>query len=256
MGETKREKKERYEATLAARQAANAKKNKKRIDYFPLFATLAGVILIAIVAVVVIVGNAKSSEPAPAPTSDVTLPSDLKVTVNQETGAVVFGEAAVTVDEYLDFGCPYCNDYSTTNGDAVKQFVADGKIQLSVHPLGMLDNSFQGTRYSTRTANAYYCAAEKAPETLFDFMGALYANQPAEGSKGLTDDRIIEIAKSVGAGAIESCVRDETYSDFVAEKTLNVLKDPEFRGTPLVKVNGEVINSNSVIAAIQGALAE
>ena len=70
----------------------------------------------------------------------------------------------------------------------IQKLVDDGTITLGIHPIAILDRQSQGTEYSTRAANAMYCVAVADGEAAVPFMQAMFANQPEEGSTGLTDD--------------------------------------------------------------------
>jgi len=243
MGKASREKRDRVPVVV-----------KKDRSLFPVVITSIIVAACLAITAVVVIGNGKAGEPAPAPSSDVTVPADLATSIDSETGAVVLGSVDNTLEEYIDFGCPYCGAYYQEFGDQIKQFVADGDLTLKIYPLGMLDNQFQGTEYSTRSANSLYCVAENAPNSVFDYVGALYANQPSEGSTGLDDDTLIRIANEAGAGAAESCITDGTYNDFVGERTKETLSNPDFKGTPYIKLNGELIDTGKVIGAITATI--
>ncbi|MFN8087137.1 MAG: thioredoxin domain-containing protein [Microbacterium sp.] len=170
--------------------------------------------------------------------------------VNQETGAVVVGSGEQTLDTYIDFMCPICNQFEQTYGDEILDLVNNGTITLNIHPIAILDRYSQGTAFSTRAANAMYCVAEADPDAAVPFMQAMFKNQPAENSTGLTDDQILEIAKSVGVEGIDSCVTDGTYQKFVTSMTEKTPIAPGSSGigTPTVAVNGETI-ANSTIPA-------
>lgn len=247
MGKASREKKARYAST----QKESGVKDQ---NWFAIVITSLAGLLITGVAIFAFVGNAEKAKPAPAPSSNVNVDTNLPVSVDQDSGAVIVGKGKVVLDEYLDFGCIHCKAYYAQNGEGVKKFAVDDQIQLRIHPLGMLDAGFQGTKFSTRAANAFYCVASESPSSIFDFMGAMFANQPSEGTPGLSDDRIIEIAKNAGADAAKSCIVDQTYSAFVTQQTRAALTSSWFEGTPLIRLNGETINSSSVLTSIQGAL--
>ena len=95
-----------------------------------------------------------------------------------------------------------------------------------------------------------YCVAVADGTAAVPFMQALYANQPAEGSTGLTDDEILEIASDVGVDGIDDCVTSGKYSQFVADMTEKTPVQPGAAGigTPTIVVNGEVI-ANSTLPA-------
>lgn len=252
MGKAAREK---YREELAARQAANKKLLKKPKSLFPIITTGFVALLAVGVVIAVVIGSGIESQPAPAPTSNVVV-GDLAVSVDQESGAIVIGDGPVAVEEYLDFGCPFCYNFYMAYGENTKQFVADGDITLSYFPLGMLDNAFQGTNFSTRSANAMYCVAENAPDAIFDFTGAMFVNQPREGTPGLDDSQLIQIATEAGAEDATSCIEDQTYAAFVAEKTRATLALDWFQGTPGLRVNGEVISDpTQFLVAIENAIA-
>lgn len=233
-----------------AAKIAQAGYNKKPVNWFPIITSVVAVVAILAIGVFTFFGNQKAGEPAVAPTSNVTLPADIPTTVNQETGAVTVGDNKNVLSEYVDFGCPHCGSYHDRFGEDVKGFVADNKVALSIHPLALLDNAFQGTEFSTRSANAFYCVAEKAPNSVLDYMDNLFANQPREGTTGLTDEELVKIAGNSGASAAESCITDETYKDFVTQKTRAVASEDWFKGTPTIRLNDENIDPNDLATLV------
>jgi protein-disulfide isomerase len=234
-----------------AAKIAQAGYGKKPINWFPIITTLVALVAIGTLAAVTIIGNQKAAEPAVAPTSNVTLPADITTVINNETGAVTIGDSKNVLEEYVDFGCPHCGAYNERFGEDVKGYVADGKISLSVHPLALLDNAFQGTKYSTRSANAFYCVAETAPNSVLSYMDNLFANQPNEGTEGLTDEELIKIAGNSDATAAESCITDGTYTDFVTQTTRTTAANDWLKGTPTIRLNGEVIDPNDMSSLIE-----
>jgi protein-disulfide isomerase len=168
-------------------------------------------------------------------------------------------EAKATVDLYVDFLCPYCKQFEETTGPALDRFVAAGTAKVVYHPVAFLDAASAGTRYSTRASNAAACAAE---EGVFpQYVRILYANQPAEGSPGLTDDQLIALGSQVGATspAFADCVRQQRYAGWVATVTDHASK-AGVTGTPTVLVNGkpagpagQVPTTAQVVAAVEAA---
>jgi len=83
----------------------------------------------------------------------------------------------------------------------------------------------------------------------------LYAQQPDEGSAGLTEGKIVQLAQQAGASAAEQQIRSGTYADYVARATEQSSKDG-VTGTPTVKVNGQAPASptlQAVTAAVNAA---
>ncbi|GAA1439151.1 thioredoxin domain-containing protein [Leifsonia poae] len=149
---------------------------------------------------------------------------------------------------YLDYQCPYCNQFETTNSDQMKQWMADGQATLEIHPVAILDSA-NNKKYSTRAAAAASCVANYDPNKFFDVNSALFANQPDESTgTGLTNAEILKVFKDAGvsSSAITKCVNDQTFSAFVTNQTKAVVSDPKIVnpstgqfGTPTVFVNGQ-----------------
>lgn len=175
-----------------------------------------------------------------------------------ETGAVPAEGTPVATDPdaydvparivtYLDFGCPYCNQFETTNASQIEELVAAGYATLEVHPIAILDGQFLGSEYPTRAANAMACIAVSEPSAFLDASAALFASQPAEGTEGLSDDEIRDVLDSAGAltDEISACIGEKRYAGWVKAATDRATSDPDLAnpstggfGTPTILVNG------------------
>lgn len=214
-----------------------------------------GVVIVAVLAVValVIVNSVQPAGPGPKNmiSNGIVLTSTTKAV---RTPALAAGEtptpttqsnsgsvAHITV--YLDYQCPYCNQFETTNATQIGQWLDQGIATLEIHPISLpsLDQESQGTHYSSRAANAAACVANYEPDVYFAMNSALYKNQPAEGSAGLTNAKILSILKGAGASssAITKCVNDKTFSNWVSSASTRALSKP-------------IPNSNPVIKAVTG----
>ncbi len=169
-----------------------------------------------------------------------------------KAGIVAGGDGPATVEVYLDFLCPACGAFESNATPAINQLIADNKIRLVWHPLGFLDSATTPAGYSTRAANAAACASDAGK--LKEYGEALFANQPAEGGPGLSDDQLIDLGGPVGLNApsFAQCVRDVKYRDWIS----NVNEQAARRGvlrTPTVYVNGREIEQptpEKLIAAV------
>ena len=210
--------------------AASAKSNNS----FAIWVSVAVVAVLVLVGALVVWMNNTASAPGPVPAA---------ANINTETGGIAVGTGSNSVDTYVDFMCPYCNQFEQAEGETIRQLIDDGSITLNVHPVSILDRVSQGTQYSTRSASAAYCVAESDPDALLDFITAMYAQQPAESSPGLTDDEIVAIAEGAGATNSSSCITDGTYMDFATTMTQNLPTNPATGGasTPTLVVNGEYV---------------
>ncbi|THG29827.1 DsbA family protein [Naasia lichenicola] len=156
-------------------------------------------------------------------------------------------DGAVDIRIYIDYLCPFCNQFETTNNDQISQWVADGSATYEVHPIAILTSQSLGTRYSNRAANAAACVANYSPDDFLAFNNLLFKNQPEEQTEGLTNDEILGLVTEAGAtdSSIEKCVNDGTFNSWVTASTARALDGPllntdveKVTGTPTVLVNG------------------
>jgi protein-disulfide isomerase len=85
--------------------------------------------------------------------------------------------------------------------------------------------------YSTRALNAAGVVADAAgPEAFLAFHDLLFANQPAEGGVGLSDDELIALA--------ESGIRSLVCEDWTRQVT-DAASQAGLTGTPTVLIDGE-----------------
>lgn len=216
---------------------------------------VAAIAIIAIVAVVIVNGN-KPAGPGP-----LNMASD-GIQINQgyvatETPALKAGEDPVpneraegelNITMFVDYLCPICGQFESTNGEYISSLLENGGTTVDIHPISILDRLSQGTKYSTRAANAASCVANYSPNQFYDFHNLLFANQPAENSSGLSDDELIALTVDAGvsdADDIASCIKDKEFRAFVDASTKRALNGPipnsnvaQVTGTPTVIVNG------------------
>ncbi len=204
-------------------------------NWFAVWVSVAVVVVLVAVTGLVIWMNALAGGEGEAPEA---------ANINAETGAIAVGDGPDTVATYIDFMCPICNQFEQLYGPTIEELVDDGSITLDIHPISILDRASQGTEYSTRSANAMYCVAVADAEASMPFMQAMFENQPSEGTTGLTDDQILEIASAAGVTGIDACVTDQTYAKYVTARTQDTPIAPGNSGigTPTVAINGEVIS--------------
>lgn len=221
------------------------------------------VVLVAIVAVIaiVIVSNATpgaTNGPANMASDGVLLTGDGTTVSVVKTPALTANEKPIATDQtalantvnivtYVDYLCPYCGQFETTNGPQITSWLTAGNATLEVHPMSILDSASRGTKYSTRSANAAACVANYEPSKFLDVSTALFANQPKEDTEGLTNAQLTALVKGAGAtnSSIPNCISDGTFSAWVAAATTRALdgplpnsKVPKVEGTPTVLVNG------------------
>lgn len=245
-----------------ARAAREAEARRKRRNRWLLQGGLVlGVLAAIAVVVLVVVQVAKPAGPGPEnmASDGIVLQSDGAQGVEAvRTGAIPAGGTPTATDAagdgtahivvYEDFLCPICGAFDEANADQLEALVASGSATLELHPISILDRLSQGTEYATRAANAAACVAESDPDAFLDVNTAFYAQQPAENTRGLTDDEIVALVQDAGVTdpAVETCIRDGSYEDWVADATDRALDGPlpgtdlpAVTGTPTVLVDGQ-----------------
>ena len=185
----------------------------------------------------------------PAPTGPVPAGVSLAdgVTVGRST-------APVTLDLYEDPQCPVCAQFESQVGPAISGWIASGKVKVHYHVISFLDSA-STTKYSSRAANALYASAGVSADAFAKYHQLLYQQQPAEGSAGLTEEKLVQLAQQAGAGASADQIRAGTYADYVARATDQSSKDG-VTGTPTVRVNGKAVDQptlDEVTAAVNAA---
>jgi protein-disulfide isomerase len=156
---------------------------------------------------------------------------------NLDEGYLEVGAGGTVVDVFIDPMCPFCGQFDSANGDTLASMAADDSITLRLHPLTFLDSASGGTQYSSRASAALTCEAAVNPATTLDYLAALFADQPAEGTTGLTDGQLV--ALSTGADSIAECVRDGEYLTWAQQNTERAITGPDaIQGTPTVLVDG------------------
>jgi protein-disulfide isomerase len=220
----------RIEEKRAAEAAARSRARRRQRTLLGGIVAAALLVVAVVVAIVVQTGRTTTSAGAAVPANTVD---------NGTTVVVGSTTAPVTVDLYEDFQCPNCKAFEDASGQTLAQLVAAGTVQAHFHGMAFLDTSANG-KYSTRALNAAAAVVDAAgPDAFQKFHDLLFANQPAEGGAGLTDDQLVAYATQAGASgnAVGQAIRDLTYGDWVKQVTDQASKDG-VTGTPTVLVNG------------------
>lgn len=216
---------------------ARAREQEQRRRRSVIGGVVAGVLVVVAVIVVVIVQTQRTSTSA-----DAAVPA---LAAEDGTAFVVGADdAPVTVDVYEDFLCPACRQFEESAGATLTSLVDDGTVQLRYRPMAFLDQASTDD-YSTRALNAAAVVGEAAGIDAFvDFHHALFAEQPAEGGPGLSDERLIELAAEAGADGdqVADGITDLQFEDWTREVT-DAASRAGVTGTPTVLVDGEVLET-------------
>jgi len=170
------------------------------------------------------------------------------------TSGVTRGTGPVRIQVYEDFMCPFCRTFEEQSGSTLSSLVDQGRVTVVYNTVAYLDRA-STTQYSTRSASAAACAADGGK--FLEYHNTLFAQQPAEGTAGLSDDQLISIGTGLGlpAGSFGQCVTSGKYKPWVNSITDAASAD-RITGTPTIVVDGKVLPNptpQTITAAVDAA---
>lgn len=168
--------------------------------------------------------------------------------------AVPAGKASapVKVTVYEDFMCPFCGQFEAAGRSAFSKDIAAGRVQLQYHVLNFLDEK-SSTDYSTRAANALAVVLDTSGQQVSKrFHDLLFENQPEEGSAGLSDAEMVDLAVQAGAekSAVQPGIDGLEFEGWVKKVADQASKD-EIKSTPTVLVDGEPVKATTIEEMVQ-----
>ncbi len=144
-------------------------------------------------------------------------------------------DAKVTVIEFADFRCPFCEQlFKEVEPSLKKDYIDTGKVKFAFRQYAFLGPA------STVAANAAECANEQ--NKFWEFHDYLYKNQPPESDTSMyTVDNLTSVAQNLGmdSGKFKDCLSNNKYqnnvsTDFSEGQTAGVT------GTPATFINGQL----------------
>lgn len=163
------------------------------------------------------------------------------------------GSAKVTVVEYADYQCPFCERFFNTVMPEIKsKYIDTGKIKFVYQ-----DFAFLGPD-STSASEAAHCAADQGK--FWQYHDYLFKNQGQENSGWASAENQKKIAANLGLNTSQfnQCLDGKKYEAQVNAETA-AGKSYGVSGTPTVFVNGKAIvgaqPAASFTQAIDAALA-
>ena len=160
-------------------------------------------------------------------------------------------DAPVTIVEYSDFQCPYCERGYQTMEQVLEKYPEDVKFVFQHFPLVQIHP------WAKPAAIATECAANQSDEAFWALHDAYFQNQ-----KALTPGNVVEKSKEfladsgIDLAQWETCASDtssEAYQAAAAAVDADLAKGQELgvSGTPGFFVNGEFLNGAQPLAAFE-----
>jgi protein-disulfide isomerase len=153
--------------------------------------------------------------------------------------------APITIEEFSDFQCPFCERFHQETEPLLRQYYIDtGKVHFIYRSMGnwVSGNVGGGKTESQDAALAAYCAGEQ--NKFWEMHASLFANVLGEDAGSFTPRRLKAIADSIGldTNQFNSCYdsgkyRDRVQQDFQDGQAVKISGTPGFLMT--YTVNGE-----------------
>ena len=246
----------RQEREAAERQEAQAAARKRRL-------TLLGGVLVAAIAVVavVVVISQSGTKDAPSKAEGTTQANTLFAGIPQNGNVLGDPKAPVTIEEYVDLQCPFCQRFSQEGlPDVVKEYVKTGQAKLVLQTL-----TFIGAD-SERGARVAWSAGEQ--DKMFEFVENFYANQEQENSGYVTEAFLKKVAGGVQGldvqkaldGRDSAKVSSSIQGSQASARKANVDSTPSFLVGPsdgtLSKIETRTLTIDDFRQPMKDALAE
>ena len=191
--------------------------------------------------------------PSIKPVGPITAPAEASFP-NSQTNHLGNPSAAVKVEVFEDFQCPYCRQYTEQMEQQIIQtYVATDKVYYTYIPFSFLDDRSSG-RESKAAAEAAFCAGDQGK--FWQFHDMIFANQTGENVGDFTDRRLMAFADKLklDIAAFNSCFNSGKYKQQVLDQR-TYAEGVGVTSTPSFTVNGKLITGgNELVAAIEAAL--
>jgi protein-disulfide isomerase len=204
----------RRQARERARLEAAKLQRKRRLTQSIVVGVVA-LLAIGIVASAVLLGRADRSERVPTAATSVTVGgTSVPFAVNGSAVEVGKADAKVTMDLWVDYSCPHCQEFEADSNDVITQKIASGALKVNYHNIQIV------TAYGTQAGSAAACVATYAPESWWAFNAALYANHSAE-TDGWKGPQLADFATQQGVTSsdAQSCISDQRYTSWITDNT-------------------------------------
>ena len=235
----------RQQARERARLEAAKLQRQRRITQGIVVGVVA-LVAIGIVLSAVLIGRADRGERVPTAATDITVgTASVPFTIDGSAVQVGKDDAKVTMDLWVDYSCPHCQEFEADSNDVITERVASGILKVRYHNIQIV------TAYGSEAGSAAACVATHAPEQWWAFNAALYANHSTE-TDSWQGTQLADFAAQQGITNEEalSCIRDRRYTSWITDNT-SAAGEAGVTGTPTLFFNGQ--QSETVSGAALGA---
>ncbi len=192
----------------------------------------------------VVNANADAKQAPNQVAEEPTVPAGPVKEVDEKTDHILGPKnAKITLIEYSDFQCPYCNRHYSTMKQIMKDYPNDVRLVYRHYPLSFHENA-------EKLAEGSECAGELGGNDAFFKYHDKVFEAMAAGS--FSANNIISFGKDLGLDEtkFKACVDSGKYAAKIA-KDMEEGSQAGVEGTPATFVNGRLISGAVPIAAFK-----
>ncbi len=185
------------------------------------------------------------------PLGEITVP-ELISRPNVSGNAMGDPNAPVVIEEFSDFGCGHCGNFSTSTGELIANtYVANGQVYFISRSVGsMLSQST-----SPLLTEAAYCAGDQGK--YWEYHDLIYANQIAlYSSQNAPVDRYMQSFAeelSLDLDEFNACVDSDKYQEQIQQDQLDAVQ-AGINSTPSFVINGQLLVGNRPAEEFQAVI--
>lgn len=157
-------------------------------------------------------GTTTTQTAGTTPTQPTTPPTPSAINIKVTPDDPVLGNvnAKVTIVEFADYQCPFCERFFTDTFPSIKKdYIDTGKVKFVYKNLAFLGQE------STWAANAALCAKEQ--NKFWEYHDYLFSHQGQENSGAFSQDKLKGFAATLGLNTTQfnSCLDGQKYNSQV-----------------------------------------
>ncbi|OGJ49208.1 hypothetical protein A2335_05005 [Candidatus Peregrinibacteria bacterium RIFOXYB2_FULL_32_7] len=147
-------------------------------------------------------------------------------------------DAPVTIIEYSDFQCPYCERFVTGALPQIEEeYIKTGKVKLIFRDVPL---SFHAQ--AKQAAYAVNCALDQNPKKYWEMHDLVFLRQAEWSGNSNAVSVFKKLADNIGlkSNKFEECLNSGKYSDEIDDDLVSA-RGAGVTGTPSFAINGELI---------------
>lgn len=186
--------------------------------------------------------NSNSNTNVAAAPADNAAPANVDFEIKDTDYVLGNKDAKVTIVEFTDIQCPYCNQFHKTMNQLMEKYPDDVRWVIKHFPLDSIHPQARPAALATECV-----ADQKGNEGFWSFIDEMFANQAS-----LSDSYYEEVAGDLGldVDAFKDCYSSGEFADVVDAQYQEGV-DAGVRGTPGSYINGKALGGAVPLAQLE-----